>query len=158
MPELVVPSYAVGFIYIQGKLDFVPSLMCSLMMCANNQLHYDSMVVFICLHITLHHHYGCTDVCEWNELLKCLSISFYLYHAIYEAVCIRLVNFPCDHDNYEDTCTISDYHCQIRSMNHLSLLMVGSWNNGIRCISYCALSKWPHGKTEYIKVTYKRTW
>ena len=30
-------------------------LLCSLMMCANKRIHYDSMVVFVCLHITLPH-------------------------------------------------------------------------------------------------------
>ena len=54
VPAVVAPSYAVGFIYIPGKLFFVSSLLCSLMMCTNNRVQYDPMVVFVCLHITLH--------------------------------------------------------------------------------------------------------
>ena len=42
----------------------------SLVMCANNRVHYGPMIVFVCLHITLpqYHHYY--DVSEGIELLK----------------------------------------------------------------------------------------
>ena len=45
-------------------------LLCSLMMCTNNRVHYGPMAVFICLHITHYHHYA--DVSEGIELVKCL--------------------------------------------------------------------------------------
>ena len=38
----------------------------------NNGLHYDMMVVFVCLHIALPHY----DLSKGVELLKCLSGAF----------------------------------------------------------------------------------
>ena len=35
--------------------------------------------------------------------------------------------------------TLSYYHHQIESMNHWPLFRVRSWNNGMRCMSYCVL-------------------
>ena len=61
-------------IYIPGKLGFIILLLlCCLMMCTNNQVHYDPMVVFVCLHITLpyYHHYA--DLSEGMKLLQFLS-------------------------------------------------------------------------------------
>ena len=48
------------YIYIPGKLEnVVPLSPCSLMMCANNRVHFGPMVVFVCLHSTRphYHHY-----------------------------------------------------------------------------------------------------
>ena len=51
-------------------------LLCSLTMCTNNWAHYDPMVVYIFLHITLPHYHHYADVSESTELLKCLSGTF----------------------------------------------------------------------------------
>ena len=93
---MVVPSYAVGFTYIPGRLGLCLLLLCSLMMCANNRVHYSPMVVFVCLHITLPHYRHYADLSEGVELLKCFSSTFCLecvskiksilsiiFHAIY---------------------------------------------------------------------------
>ena len=83
-------------------------LLCSLIVCAINRVHYVSLVVFVCLHIALrnYHHYG--DVSEGIELLKRLSgifcrvcvwdqVNFHNNcHAIYGAMCIQLTNFSYD--------------------------------------------------------------
>ena len=71
----------------------------SLIMCANDNVHYDPVVVFVCLHKTLHHYHHDTDVSESIELLKYFSGAFCLecvskinsilsiiFHAIYGAV------------------------------------------------------------------------
>ena len=58
-----------------------------LMMCANNGVYYDLMVVLICLHITLPHYDHHADVSEGIELLKCLSGTFLW------SVCVRLSQF-----------------------------------------------------------------
>ena len=86
---------------------FCHLLLCSRMMCANNKVHYDSMVVFVCLHITLPHYHRYTDLSESIELLKCLSrtsclscvskiksIFSIIFHAIYGAVRIQLPISP----------------------------------------------------------------
>ena len=75
---MVVPPYAGSFIDIPGKLGLCLLLQCSLLMCPNNRIHYDPMVVFVCLHITLPHYHHYADISEGIELLKCLSGRFCL--------------------------------------------------------------------------------
>ena len=124
-------------------------LLCSLMMCENNRVHYDPMVVFVCLHITLPHYHHYTDKSEGIELLKCLSSTFCLecvskiksilssiFHAIYRAVRIQIT-----HDDCENTYTLSYYHHQIGSITHLPPFRVRSWNNNMRSLSFCMLSQ-----------------
>ena len=50
---------------------------CFFMMCTNYQVHYGQMVVFVCLHITLHHYHHYRDALEWIKLLKCLPGTFF---------------------------------------------------------------------------------
>ena len=42
-------------------------------------------------------------------------------------------------DDYESTCTLSQYRNQIENMTHLPLFRVRSWNNGMRCLSFYIL-------------------
>ena len=51
-------------------------LMCSPMMCSNNQEQYGPMVFFVCLYITLHHYHHYADVPEGSEYLKYLFGTF----------------------------------------------------------------------------------
>ena len=46
--------------------------LCSFMMCTNNRMNYDPMVVFVCLHLTPHHilYHPYVDVSEGIEHLK----------------------------------------------------------------------------------------
>ena len=80
----------------------------SLMMCTNNKVHYDFMVIFVCLHITLsYYHYE--DLYENIKVLKCLSgticleyvskikpILLVIFYVIYGAACIQLTHFSYD--------------------------------------------------------------
>ena len=106
-------------------------------MCANNKVHYDPMVVFLCLHITLPHYHHDADLYESVELLKyvscisCLecvseikSILKIIFHAIYGAVRIQLIYFS--YDYCENMCTLSNHHHQFGSMTHLPLFRVRS--------------------------------
>ena len=81
-----VASCTVGFIYIytyiyvyiyifRDSWIFCLSLLCSRMMCANNRVHYDPMVVFVCLLITLHHYHH------------------YVRNILPRSVCLRLSHF-----------------------------------------------------------------
>ena len=130
----------------QESWGFCLLLLCSFMMCASNQIHYDLMVVFVCLPKALPHY----DISEGIELLKCLSGAFCLecmskmksvlsviFHAIYGAVRIQLTRFS--YDDCENMCTWSYYHHQIGSMTHLPLFRVRSWNNGMCCMSFYIL-------------------
>ena len=58
-------------------------------------------------------------------------------------VCFQLTHFPCD--DWENIYTLSYYHHRIGSMNYYPLFRVRSWNNGVRCMSFCILMKriWP---------------
>ena len=102
------------------------------MMCANDKIHYDLMVVLVYLHITLPHYHHYANLSESIEFVKCLSGTFCLEcvskiksiipiicHAIYGAVHIQLTHFSY-HDN-ENTCTLSYYHHHIGCMTHLPL-------------------------------------
>ena len=112
---VTAPLYAVGFISRQSWVLCL-LLLRSLIMCANNRVHYDPMVVLFCLHISLppYHHY--TDLSESIELLKCLSGKFCLkyvkimsilliiLHAIYGAVRIQCTHFSWN--DCENMCTL----------------------------------------------------
>ena len=102
-------------------------------MCANNQIHYDLMVEFICLHIALPYY----ELSKGIELLKCLlgtfclkcvskitSILSIIFHATYGAACIPLTLFG--YDDCENMCILSYYHDQVRIMTHLQLFRVRS--------------------------------
>ena len=117
-------------------------LLCRLMMCANNRIHYDLMGVLVCLHIALPHYVLSQGV----ELLKCLSGNSV------SSVCLRLNKFSqLSSMQYMGLCVsilpishmmivrirVLDHH-QIGSVTHLPLFMVRSWN-GLRCKSFYTL-------------------
>ena len=126
------------------------SLLWNLMMSADNRIHYDPMVVFVCQHITLAHYHHYADLTESIELLKCLSGTFcfeclsriksilsIIFHAIYGAAFIQFTHFS--YNDCENTCTLSYHLHQIGSMTHLSLFRGRSWKNGMRCRSFYLL-------------------
>ena len=135
------------YIYMYGRVLFL-ILLSSFMKYANNRVHYNPMVVFVCLHFTLPHYHHYTDVPEGTELLntcrilsvECVSniksILSIIFHAIYRVVCIQLTHFS--YDDCENKWTLS-YHHQIGSMTQLTLFRVRSWNNGMRCMSFYIL-------------------
>ena len=53
-------------------------LLCSLMMCTNNQILYDPIVILVCLHITSSHYHHYADLSEGIGFLKCLPGTFCL--------------------------------------------------------------------------------
>ena len=53
-------------------------------------------------------------------------------------MCFQLTHFPCD--DWENIYTLSYYHNRIGSMNYCPLFRVRSWNNGVRCMSFCILT------------------
>ena len=134
---VVVPKYSFGFIYIYiynpGKM--VSLLLCRFICVQITKVHYDPMVLFVCLHITPPYYHLYADLSECIELRKCLSGTFCLVcvskivsvlsiivHAINGAVGIQLT-----HSLYGDrgnTCTLS-YRHQIGSMTHLPFLRLG---------------------------------
>ena len=73
-------TYIYIYIYIYpGKAVFcIFNYRCSLMMCANNQVHHGLMVVYSYLHTTPPHYHHYADLSEGIELLKCLSDIFCL--------------------------------------------------------------------------------
>ena len=73
--------------------------------CVNNWVHYDRLVVFVSLHITLPHYHHYADASEGIDLLKYLSGTFCpvcvkdwvnclnYFHAVCGPVCIQLTTF-----------------------------------------------------------------
>ena len=116
VPDVVVPVYAVGFIYIPGKLGFVYF---------TTAQSYD-----VCKQSSTWWPDGCIREC----VSKIKSILSIIFHVMYGAVRIQFTHFS--YDDCENTCTLSYYHHQIGSMTHLPLFRVRSWNNGMRCIAF----------------------
>ena len=89
---------------------------CSLMMCANNGVHYGPIVIFIYFYITLPHDHHYADIWKYwtpKRLVRyilssvCLRLSLYcnylscnIWGSVYSA-------YPFDDEN---TCTLSYYH------------------------------------------------
>ena len=74
--------------------------------------------------------------------VECVSkishILSVIHYTIRGAVCFQFTNFPCD--DWENIHTLSYYHHhQIGSMSYYPLFRVRSWNNGVRCMSFCIL-------------------
>ena len=75
-------------------------------------------------------------VIRWCEkmLYRILNQRHYfliLYNARWNTTKVILVKYY--------TYTLSSYHHQIGSMNYYPLFRVRSWNNGVRCMSFCIL-------------------
>ena len=77
------------------------------------------------------------NACQVHSV-KCVSkirsVLCVIYHVIYGAVCILLIQLS--DDDCVNTCNLSRYHHRIVSMINLSLFRVRSWNNGMRCMSF----------------------
>ena len=144
---MVVLSYSViYYIYIPGTLGPCFHYWCSIYGISQWS---DTLVVFVCLQITPSHYHHYADLSEGIELLKCLV------RYMMPSVCLRLrqlsqlplfIRWGCVSSVLPDypamiviMCTLSYYHHQIGSMNHLPLFRVKSWNNGMRCMSYYVL-------------------
>ena len=68
---------------------------------------------------------------------KIRHILSVIHYKIRGAVRFQLTHFPCD--DWENIYILSYYHHQIGSMNYYPLFRVRSWNNGLRCMSFCIL-------------------
>ena len=59
---------------LSGKAGVLfPLSLCSFMVCANNQIRYDPVIVFVCLHITLLDYRHYVDASESIDILKRFS-------------------------------------------------------------------------------------
>ena len=116
------------------------------MICATDEVHYESIAVFVCLYITPSYYDHYADPSESIELLKCMfgtfclecmskikSIILIIFHAIYGVLRMQLTHLS--YDDCENMCTLS-YHHQIRSITHLLLFRVRPWNNSLRYMYY----------------------
>ena len=63
VPQVVVPSYAVGFMHIPGSWVIFLTVQ-------SFRVHYGPMVVFVSLHITLPHFHHYADISERIELVN----------------------------------------------------------------------------------------
>ena len=52
-------------------------------------------------------------------------------------VCFQSTHFPCD--DWDNIFTLSYFHHRIGSMNYYPWFRARSWNNGVRCMSFCIL-------------------
>ena len=139
LDSFVEHSWPGGF-----RREFDPmSLTCSIITLLCNLLMTHSKYDFICIISMvvclrgLYHHsvllllsYILSDV---YLRLSQFSQLFFIWYV--GAVYIQLVHFP--RDDYENICTLSYYHHEIRCMAHLALIRARSWNRGMSCMSSC---------------------
>ena len=97
-----------------------------------------SMVVFVCLHITLPHYHHYAAVSESIEVLKC--------YQVHSVECVsKTVNIHALHELCVFSLPISLVMIvtirvlQIGNMNHLPPFMDRSWDNGMHCMSFYVL-------------------
>ena len=146
--RVVGQSYSVIYcVYVPGCWDFVSIIDVQSMVRANNCVHNDPRVLFVCLHTTVSHCHHCTDTSKGIELLKWLS-------GMCRRVCVRDRVTPRNYLLFNTCCcvslacpvllwwswdcvTLSYYHHQ--SMNGWPLCKVRSWSNVTRCMSHCVL-------------------
>ena len=119
---LIVPSYAVGFIYIPGKLDYVSFTTDGAFLCCVQMIEYIMTrwsYPFVCTQ-----HYLIIIIMQtyqkvlnvWN-VCQVHSVRVYVY---------GLTHFS--YTDYENTCILSYYHHQMGSMTNLPLFRIRSLN------------------------------
>ena len=141
--------------------EFVFNNFVQFMMSANGRIRFGLKIVFVYLYITPSYYHHCANVSEDIDRIKCLSEIFcrvckirhflsVIQYKIRGAVCFQFTHFPCD--DWENMYTLSYHHHQIGSMNYYPLFRVRSWNNGVRCMSFCILiGKWLINSTKHCK-------
>ena len=137
----------IAYIFRDNR-EFVFIIFVLFIMSANSSIRYGLKIVFVNLYITSFHYHHCANLSEDIELIKCLSDIFcrvckirhiltVIHYTIRGAVCFQFTHFSCD--EWENIYTLSYYHNQIGSMNFYPLFRVRSWNNCVRCMSFCIL-------------------
>ena len=98
-----------------------PLLLCSLIMSANNRVHYGPMVasVFCASHLIIIIMQKFWTYCTSKILVRFYRVRM-LSQLSHVAVCIRLTYISCA--DWENMCTLSDH--KIGSMNHFPLFIV----------------------------------
>ena len=129
--------------------EFVFLITEQFMMSANNRIRFVLKIVFVSSYITPSHYHHCANLSEgiglknvWRVyFVACVSKIRYIlsviHYTIRVAVCFQFTHFPCD--DWENKYTLSYHYHQIGSMNYYPLYRVRSWNNGVRCMSFCIL-------------------
>ena len=101
-------------------------------------VHYTISLSSLCKLIWRHWTYKMPVRYIFVECVSKIShILSVIHYTIRGAVCFQFTNFPCD--DWENIYTLSYYHHQIGSMSYYPLFRVRSWNNGVRCMSFCIL-------------------
>ena len=111
--------------------EFVNIIFVQFMMSASSRIRFDLRIVFIYLYSTPSHYHHCVNLSEIRQILSVIN------YTLRGAVCFQFTHFPCD--DWDNIYTLS-YHHQIGSMKYYPLFRVRSWNNGVRCMSFCILT------------------
>ena len=130
--------------------EFVSIIIWQFMMSAGSQIRFDLKIVFVYLYIAPSHFRRCASLSEDIELIKCLSdivcrvceIRHISQLSITKHVGLCVFSWPISFVMIEriHIYTLSYCHHRIGSMNYYPLFRVGSWNNGVRCMSFCILT------------------
>ena len=129
--------------------EFVFIIIVQFMMSANSRIRFASQIVLLCLYSTPSDYHHCAKLSEDIELIKCLSdmfcrvckikhilsvVHYTNHYTLCGVVCFQFTQSLCD--DSDNIYTLSYHHHQIGSMSYYLLIMVRSWNNGVRCMSF----------------------
>ena len=128
---------------------FVLIIIVQFMMSANNRIRFILKIVFVSLYITPSHYHRCANLSEDIELKKCLSDIFcrvceighiisVIHYTIRGAVCFQFTYFLVMIERIYILCLIIIIKSEVWIITHC--FRVRSWNNGVRCMSFCILT------------------
>ena len=129
--------------------EFIFIIIVQFMMSANSRIRFGLKIVFVYLYITPSHYHHYANLSDDIELIKCLSDIFCrvcecdkayaLSYPLYNTWGCVFSVYPFPLWWLREYIYLSYYHHQIGSMNYCPLFRVRSWNNGVRCVSFCIL-------------------
>ena len=126
--------------------DLVFIIIAQFIMSANSRIPFGLQLVFVCLYITPSHYHHYANLSEDIELIKCLSDIFcrvceydwaYSLLSDIQYMCFQFTHLPCD--DWENIYIYKQMYFVLLSSSNLkyellSIVMVRSWNNGMRCL------------------------
>ena len=147
---MVVLSYSViYYIYIPGKLGLCFHFWCSVYgICKRSdtlwpvgrvRLFADYTISLSSLCRLIWRHWTTKMLVRYMLPSVCLRLRQFSQLSFIEYMGLCVFSLPISPVMIVRMCTLSYYHHQTGSMNHLPLFRVRSWNNGMRCMSYYVL-------------------
>ena len=130
--EMFVTSYSVTYcVYIPGK----PGICFHYYFAVYDESkRLDTFWLEYRIRLLVHYTISLSSLCKliWRYWTHNMPVRYIL-----SSVWVRFTHFPCD--DWENIYALSYYLHQLGSVNYYPSFRVKSWNNGVRCMSFCIL-------------------